>query len=196
MRTRNVVLLAVAGAIGGIAVIAAAVAGFFYFAANGLSRREPTAEEKKLVITSQRMSEYAEGVDASCEKLTSKRGIDGTREIESDYFCEDSALIYTSSAEISRNALEARQSFRLGVVAYAAGARIGGVTVHHTASLLQAGDEHFAAELRQNDKPVGNVFVVRQGRIVLSLFLVGVYFDDAEDAKALMDPLLQEAARR
>ena len=43
---------------------------------------------------------------------------------------------------------------------------------------------------------VGNVFVVRQGRVLHTLVLAGIYFDDPDDIRELFEPLLEESKKQ
>ncbi|MFP5246443.1 MAG: hypothetical protein ACLGH0_07080 [Thermoanaerobaculia bacterium] len=59
------------------------------------------------------------------------------------------------------------------------------------------GDARYAATILSKDgQPGGNLFVLRQGRVVHTVMLTGVAFQRPEDVKRLLDPILVESRRR
>jgi len=69
----------------------------------------------------------------------------------------------------------------------------GGGKAVAAADLLTIGDEHYAAILQNKEgAPVGNIFLVRDGRSVHTSMIVGVVFHSAEDVKRLLSPVLHE----
>jgi hypothetical protein len=49
--------------------------------------------------------------------------------------------------------------------------------------------------VRSGSKNAGNVFVVRQGRVVYSILITGLYFDEEEPVKELIAPLLEQGTK-
>jgi hypothetical protein len=62
--------------------------------------------------------------------------------------------------------------------------------------LLSLGDQHHAAYLVSSEGRVGNAFAVRKGSTVVRLLVTGVTFDDPARVRALMLPLVNEAAKQ
>lgn len=196
MKKSTVAIVVVLGFLGVIG-LAAAVVAVGYFAVNGVSSEPPTAEQKKLVLGPAAFEVYDVQLDPKCNKLTSKRNLDRTREIAFEHDCEGSDYYISSSAEISPTVRDARESFVISVGAFRTGVAIGDAELQPRAELLPFGDQRYAAIIHNTKKkPVGNVFVVRQGRVLHSLLLTGIYFDEAEDVRELLTPLLEESRRQ
>ncbi|HVE72470.1 MAG TPA: hypothetical protein VNI54_13990 [Thermoanaerobaculia bacterium] len=175
--------------------LAAAVVAFFYFAVTGISTEPASDTQKRLVMNLESLDDYEVELDAKCAKLTAKRNIDFTTEIEFEHDCESSSIYVSSTAEIAPTVRSARESFVLGIGAYKTGVAIGSGELEPRGELLTVGDQRYGAIVRQNGAPVGNVFVVRQGRVVHALLITGIYFDDARDGDDLFKPLLEESRR-
>jgi hypothetical protein len=80
-----------------------------------------------------------------------------------------------------------------------AGVAIGSDTasLHRRDDLLgDLGEDRYAALLRSGNKNAGNLFIIRQGRVVHSLMFSGIYFEDAESAQELLAPVVEEAKKR
>jgi hypothetical protein len=195
MKKSTVAIAVGLGALGAIG-FAAAVVAFGYFAVNGISSGPPTDAQKRLVLNAAAFDSYDLDLDPKCVKLTSKRGLDRTHEIEFEHDCEGTTLYISSGAEISPTAREARESFLLSVGAYRTGVAIGDGELQPRDELLPLGEQHYAAVLRKGGNPVGNVFVVRQGRVLHTLMVTGLYFEDADDVRGLFTPLLEESRRQ
>jgi hypothetical protein len=175
--------------------IAAGVVAFFYFAVTGLSNKPATDVQKTLVMNVDSLDAYDVQLDPKCAKVTSRRNLDFTTEVEFEHDCEGSSFYVSSSAEIAPSEKSARESFVLSIGAYRTGVAIGSGELQPVDGLLTLGDQRYAAVMRQGVRPVGNVFVVRQGRVVHSLLLTGIYFDKARDGDDLLAPLLAESRR-
>lgn len=196
MKTSKVVLI-VAVVICSIASVIAIVGGLYYVGVKGVSSRLPTEEEKKLVLSPAHFEEFGQTLDPKCAKYTWKRNLDGTAEIEFEYDCGENAKIsITSGVEIGRDERDARESFTLTIAAYKTGAKIGGATLEERPELLTYGEQRYAAFLRNNNRTVGNVLLLRQGRVLHSLVIAGLYFDDPDDIQDLFAPLLVESKKQ
>lgn len=62
--------------------------------------------------------------------------------------------------------------------------------------LLSVGDHHYAAYVMDGDTPRGNGFIVRKGTIVLRVLVSGTVINDPNAVRALLEPLVDEAARQ
>ena len=67
--------------------------------------------------------------------------------------------------------------------------------MHPAPDLLKMGDESYAAYMQFGKKKLGNIFLVRRGRVLHSLLISRVYFDDPEDVRRLFAPMV-EAGRK
>jgi hypothetical protein len=90
---------------------------------------------------------------------------------------------------------DARQMFLINIGAYKAGVAIGSdkVTLDRRDTILgKLGDDRYAAIMRSGTKNAGNVFIVRQGRIVHSVMITGLYFDDPGSAEELLATVVEQ----
>ena len=193
MKKSTVALIVVLGTIGVLAV-AGIVAALGYFAVHGISSRAASEAEKQLVVDAEALVPYGAEVDPKCGKYTTTRNLDATMAIE--YECETDSLYIQSTAEVNPNVRDARQSFLIAMGAYKAGVAIGDGTLERRDSLLDLGDDSYAAMVRAGDRNAGNVFVVRQGRVVYSIMITGLYFDEAEPVEELIAPLLEAGTKQ
>ncbi|HEX2120135.1 MAG TPA: hypothetical protein VHL59_00705 [Thermoanaerobaculia bacterium] len=198
MKKPALVLLIAGAVVGGLVAVAGGIGALIYFGGRGFGVRPPTAEEKKLVVTASMLADRLK-TDPRCETVTFKHNFDGSREIEAEYdseTCGADFLSFNATAEIAPSLRDARQSFALQIGAFKAGARVGGGALHDAPGLLKGGDQRWAGQLKHGTTVVGNAFVLRQGRVVHALFIVGIEFDDAEETTALFAPLLAESERQ
>lgn len=195
MKKSTVAIALVLGFLGVIG-LAAAVVAFGYFAVKGVSSEPPTEEQKRLVLNAATFETYDVKLDPKCIKLTSKRNLDRTREISFEHDCDGSNVYVSSGVEICPSERDARESFVISVGAYRTGVAIGDGDLQPRDELLPLGEQRYAAIIRNAGKPVGNIFVVRQGRVLHSLLVTGIYFSEAEDVRELFTPLLAESRKQ
>lgn len=192
MKKSTVALIVILGTIGVLAV-AGIIAALGYFAVHGISSRPASEEEKQLVVDADALVPYGAEVDPKCGKYTTTRNLDATTAIE--YECETESVYIQSMAEVSPNVRDARQSFLIAMGAYKAGVAIGDATLQRRDDLLDLGDDSYAAILRAGNESAGNVFVVRQGRVVYATMISGLYFDEAEPVEELIAPVLEAGTK-
>jgi len=190
----------------GGALVACAVLGalLVYVAVRGIGARQPTREEKRLLLTVGALEDYGVGdpTASQCEVWTAKWNVDRSLELEYEYDTDRHPqgrrrFYLDSEAEINRSVRDARESYSMSVAAYKVGmALAGGVKVRAWDRSLSAGDQSYVADLLRDDEPVGNIVVVRQGRVLHSLIIIGLYFTKAEDLGSLLAPVLAESRER
>jgi hypothetical protein len=165
----------------------------------------PPLEDRKLVVTAQDLQRFGAGeIVAERESFASTKTIDGTHMVEYDYTFpateEGKSRIYIqSTAQIFAQSLSTMQMFKMQQLALKGGLAVAGETTQEPApSLLTAGDARYAMRLKSKSTgaPVGNVFMVRQGRAMLTVIIVGMSFDDAAKVEELLGPALAEQKRR
>ena len=196
MKKSNVVLIIVL-ATAGVLCVAGMIALFGYFAVKGVSSRPATDAEKELVVDAATLIEYGAEADAKCGEYKMTRNLDATTMIS--YECDSESLYVLSSAEINPTPRDARQSFVLEIGAYKAGVALGGsdATLHRRDELLGGlGDDRYAAIIQSGGKNAGNILIVRQGRILHSVMITGLYFDDAEPIRELMTPVVEAGKKQ
>jgi hypothetical protein len=180
-----------------VVVIAGGVVAIGYFAANGIAA-VPTDAQKRLVLSSKDFEQYEIELDPKCGKLEARRNLDRTFDVEYTHDCGDEDVVLISSiAEINPTLRDARQSFVINIGVYKTGVKIGSGELHPRDELLTLGDEHFAGVIHSTaGTPSGNVFLVRQGRVVHTLLVTGLYFDENGDGDRLLAPLIEESRRQ
>ena len=190
--------VALAVGLGLLAVIglAAVGVGLVYVAVTGVSNKPADEVQKRLVMNAQSLERYDVELDPKCSKFNSRRNIDFTSEVEFEHDCEGSSYYVSSGAEIAPTVRSARESFILDIGAYKTGIAIGSGELQPRDGLLTIGEQRYAALIRQEGQPVGNVFIARQGRVVHTLLITGIYFDEPGDGDELFKPLLEESRRQ
>jgi hypothetical protein len=188
----------------GLAGLAAlgGVGGLVYVAVQGLWSWEPTSAEKELLVHVSRLEAYGQPArgPGPAESYRAQRNLDGSFSAEYEYDSDkDPAspqfLFLKSEAEVNRGLRQARESFSLTIGAYKVGVKlVKGRLIEPSNEPLGLGAESYHALIRQNGKPIGNVAVVRQGKAVHSLLLLGLYFEDARDLADLLRPGLETSA--
>lgn len=195
MTRKRVVVLAVALAGAGLVVAVVAFAGLIYFTINGFSGRPANEAEQRLVIATARFAPFEiEGLGDMKPAVLTRHTLDGTREVEWEF--ENQHFFYHSTAEICRSSRAARESYKLTLGAWKTGMALGGSTVEEAPSLLHGGDERFAGFVIRDRKRVGNVFLVRNGRVLHSLMITGITFEEPTEVQQLFDPLIAESKRQ
>ena len=183
------VFVAVVGVAGGVVAIG-------YYAVKGVATEPPSDEQKRLVLNAQSFTPFDIRLDPRCNRLLARRNLDRTREIEFEHDCEGSEVYVSSVAEISPTVRDARESFLISVGAYKAGVAIGSGELHPRDDLLTVGEQHYAGIIRNEGDPIGNVFIAREGRVLHTLLITGIYFDEPAAVRDLFHPLLEESRRQ
>jgi hypothetical protein len=70
-----------------------------------------------------------------------------------------------------------------------------GRSVQDAPALLKVGDERYSAYNRYANEITGNIFVFRRGRVVHSLIVTGIYFEDPDGVRRLFTPMLEAAKK-
>ncbi|MGN6183338.1 MAG: hypothetical protein ACTHQM_06745 [Thermoanaerobaculia bacterium] len=162
-------------------------------------------EDRKLVITAADLKSFGlEDVDPEHETFSSTRSVDGTHIVEYAYTApasdgEHSRLYIQSTSQTYSNTLSAMQVFKMQQLAFKGGLAIAGETKQESApELVTVGDGRYAIRMKskKTGEVVGNVFMVRQSRSVLTVIIVGMRFNDSETVSELLGPALAEQRRR
>ncbi len=192
---KRTLALAIGLGLFGVLALAAIVGAVGYFLINGISSRPASETEKRLVVDAAALVEYGADVDPKCGKHTTTRNLDGTTDVS--YECDAKSVYVLSSTEVNPSVRDARQSFLLNIGAYKAGVAIGDATLERRDDLLgNLGEDRYAALIRSGGKNAGNLLIVRQGRVVHSLMITGLYFDDREPLRELFTPVVEEGKKQ
>lgn len=195
---KSTLALIVAATVVGVLMLAAVVVGIGWMAVKGVKTNAPTAEERKLVVTPEAFAEFGQTLDPRCDSLKTTNTFGLSKEIEYEHECQSPGIYIRSTASISATAHDARQTWLLLIGGYKAGVAIAGseIKVEPRENLVTFGDQRYGAMLRRAGEDVGNVFVIRQGRVVHSLLVTGLYFDEPDAVRDLLAPVIEESRRQ
>lgn len=171
--------------------------GLLYFGYNGISTRELTEDEKLLLLNYDNFQRYTdkELYPESCGKYSAKTNLDGSLELEYSYDSERDTLsdfLYLSSnAEINRTEKDAKESFKMTIGAYHIGTKfVKGRKIQEIPNVLDLGDQSYFAMVVQDSFNIGNAVVIREGKTIHSLIILGLYFEDADIMKSMFSSIL------
>lgn len=191
-------LIFILAGVGGLVAIGASVAMFF-MAMKGAMPKQTTGDEKRLVVTAADLAQFGlEEADAEAEAFSSTRQFDGSRIVSYTYKPEEGPTL-DSQTHVLPHSLGAMQMFKmveLGLKAEAKFDKSGRRLVDAPPSLLPAGDQRYAALVQVNGETMGNFFLVRQGRVVHTVHLIGIELETADEVSRLLTPALEESKRR
>jgi len=183
------------------ALIIIAIAGGLVWLVNvaikGATPKPPSADERKLVVTPEKLAEFGVTLNPKCDSLT-MMGTFGTKQIQYERDCDTPDVYAQSMAQVNPTKLEARQSFTLLVATMKGGLRLTGgkLNVEPHPELLTFGEQRYAAIIKHGDDPRGNLFVIRQGRVVHSIIITGIYFDEPDAVRELLGPVIEESKKQ
>ncbi len=173
----------------------------FFIGIRGISTREPTAAEKTMLLTSEVFEQYGftNLFHETCGSYSAKLNIDGSTEVEFEYdnslHAESDVFYLQSDAMLEPTEKDAEESFKIMVGAMKVGLKIGGCRAEEQAGLCTLGDRNYAATIfNAENYPAGTMAVIRNGRIMHSLMVVGIYFDTREDLEELLAPVISGAS--
>lgn len=184
-RRYNTIGIVAAAGLSGLLLCCLCCGGLVYLGSTGISSREPSAEEKSAVVTIRDLEPHGV-MPAELEKREvwkTKRHFDGTLEIEYEYDPElaagaGDAVTMQSSVSIEHTEKDASQAFSITIMAYQTGLRISGVKSREQQHAMADVDQTHFALLLKDDQPVGNMLVIRKGKRIYGVLIVGIYFDD------------------
>ena len=173
---------------------------------NITSPKPPTGNDRRLVLTAEALQKFGGPTpNAAAESLSAIGQFDGSRTINYEYDTRrdpnaETRLNTTTITMIHPHAFGAIQSFKVQQVTTKAGISLAqgksGAKLIDMPSLLSIGDDHYAGVVKYKEQTSGHLFVVRQGRIVFTVLIFGIVFEDPEAANAVMLPLVEEAKKR
>ena len=162
-------------------------------------------EEKRLLVTAETLKAWGlPGIDPSQQQFRTRYNtyLKSIRVI-SEYqqkatsANEQTRISLSSAAEIYATEEEARNAFRITVSGSIEGVgRVAGVTLADASPLLTMGDENYSAYMLVDGRKSGNVLIYRQGRVVHSITITGVYFTRHREVRKLLEPSYNESVRQ
>jgi hypothetical protein len=179
--------------------IGAIFVALFLFGAAGCGTEEPLSEaDKSLFLRAADLESYGyqyKNAD-SHETFSKTRQFDGSYQLTYQFQTpagERRPLYIYATVSVARSASDAALAGGAENIGMLIGLKAGGVEEREVQ--MQPGDDRNRLRvLLKGGKPLGNVFTARDGRKTYMLVLAGLYFEDAEDWKKLVEPKLQQLA--
>lgn len=151
------------------------------------ANRLPTEDEVSMLVTIDALADYGytNMPREACESWSAKLSLDGTSNVEYEFDSElapDSEFIFlSSSVNLSKSEADAQKSFKIAVGAIELVIRMfGSAEIEKKPDLIELGDESYSALVTAEDNPVGNLVVIRDGQIIHTLVVMGIYFDQQD----------------
>ena len=153
------------------------------------------AHDKQAVLTAAHMAEWIDDFEVDPQRETWKKlkNIDGSHELEYEYETDDFYLNCHVGVDSSRS--DAKVNYVAMVTGAQLGAGLEDGSWEDRASLMRYGEESKASILKVGGNPVGNLFACRKGKRVFLAVWSGVYFDDGNGMRELLEPILERWAR-
>ncbi len=160
----------------------------------GCQRGLPVEEgEKLMLLRASDLVEYGYGLEdvAPFEKFDKTRFFDGSSEITYEFQTPDSerdhSLYVNVTLTFERKTSDAMVSHGTEKTALKYGLKLGGIEAREIEKFHEFGDSSEFYVLEKDGNPVGNLFSARQGTKVYSLVMSGMYFEDPDAWKELMN---------
>jgi hypothetical protein len=177
----------------------AALAALLLACLAGCGIEEPLSEaDKRLFLRPADLARYGFQYDdpASYEKFSKSRQLDGAYQLKYEFKPDGSerrrVFIY-ASVSVAQSESDAALNQSAEAVGMVIGLKASGVEERELRTKSGNGQSKLRL-LVKGDKPLGNIFTVRDGRKTYFLVMTGFYFDDAEDWKKLVAPKLEQLA--
>lgn len=191
------VLLILGIVLGCVLLVCAGLGTLGYFVFVHEIEEPVTAADREIPITAEVLAPRVPGfrVDPSLGKFARARHLDGSRELTYEYESPDGAestlyVYYQLGVErTTKDAQDAYTGVRLGSnIGLSKGGQVQRVD---RSDLWRWGDQSQCELLQRGGKPVGNLFSARKGKRYFVLMVVGIYFNDPETIREVLDPMLK-----
>jgi hypothetical protein len=162
----------------------------------------PTEADRRIVLTADKLMPL--GIDepnADAETLTAVRNFDGSVNIEYEYSSArdpyaESYLAVSSSVFVFPNALSAMQMYKMQQLGLKAGTKLAKLKLTEMPQLHDLGDQRYAALMSRDGEPYGNLFLIREGRVVHMSTISGVVMDERSEAEKVLGPVIAETKKQ
>lgn len=152
-----------------------------------------TDDDRTVLVTVDSLAPWFEdlSIDRAKERVTKKRMRGGQVELEYEYEAEDlylSTLIYVEPSESA-----ARSTYRTTMFGFRIGTSLEDVSLRPRPDLLSWGEESRCEILWLPEEKAagGNLFACRMGKRTFLFVVGGVYFDEPDQFRQLLEPVLQ-----
>ncbi len=162
----------------------------------------PTEADRKVTLTADKLVPLGiEEPNPAAERLSSVRNFDGSINIEYDYSSSrdpnaESFLSVSSSVFVFPTSLSAIQTYKVQQIGLKAGMKLAKLKITDMPQLLKVGDQRYAALMERDGEPYGNLFLIREGRVVHMSTISGVVIDNPAEAEMVLGPVIAETEKR
>lgn len=134
--------------------------------------------------------------DPKIEVSSRNANVDGSDELSYEYESKDPPVYVSTMVSLEKSEGDAMASFTSQSVGGAVGMNLSEpkMGLEDRDDLLKWGDQSRARVITYDGKPVGNFFIARKNNKVFLTMFTGVYFDDPEDFRAVVQPKLEAMA--
>lgn len=183
--TLKVVLIIV----GSLFLAFGALVGLGVLLATSVEERALTATEREQVFTiddlADWMPEYK--INRAFEKASYVKALDGSHELVYDYEHADEMYVHCTVTS-EKDLTDAKASYTGFKIGDSIGTMAGdGISIESRNDLYKAGDESEFGIIKGAPGPLGNRLVARKGTRIVYIQFSGVYFDNAENLRELLD---------
>ncbi|HSE34014.1 MAG TPA: hypothetical protein VLA93_20745 [Pyrinomonadaceae bacterium] len=153
--------------------------------------------DKALLVQATDLVPYGYGFQniAKHETFKKSRDIDGTVEIEYEFETPDNEVEHSLYLDvvvtISRAKSDARVSSGAEKIGILAGLKFQGIVQEEKPGFYKYGDSSDFFVLKKDGTPIGNYFSVREGTKTYSILLAGMYIEDPDVWKELVEAKLK-----
>lgn len=168
----------------------------------GIQTRSIRDSERCLLLTVDSLSEFGleDLARPACESWVAKVNVDASLELEYEFDSSASDenvefLFFKSEAEIVADERTAAATFEMQISAARAGVLMvsGRELLPCADPLPRIADQVYSGTIVQDERIVGNLVVLRQGRIVHTLMLLGVYIPDGKELADVLRPVIRQS---
>lgn len=155
------------------------------------------AQEKALVLRASDLAPFGYGLEKTeqFETFSKTRFFDGSREINYEFQTPeteaDNPLYMNVTLTFEKKQSDALVSHGVERTAVAAGMRVAGIKSRKIDEFYAYGDSSTFYVLEMDGKPVGNMFLTRDGKKIYLIIMSGFYFDDPGAWKELVEEKLR-----
>jgi hypothetical protein len=157
-----------------------------------------SAADREVVLRAADLIPYGYGLEQTEQYETFKRirYFDGSHELTYEFQTpeseEENALYINVIVSVEKSTADALTSHGAEKVGLTIGLKANGVQQREIKDFYEYGDSSSFAVLEKDGHPIGNIFTTRDGKRVFVLTLSGMYFDDAETFKELIEGRLRK----
>jgi predicted Zn finger-like uncharacterized protein len=197
-RKRRTMLLTCGLVAGAVLLSCTGLSALIYFVFIRDIEEPLTAADRELPITAERLRAFVPTLhtDPTRGNLRKVRHLDGSRELTYEYESAgdgEESLYVNHEIGVERTEQDARYAYGGLGIGTNLGLRLEGDKLRQVErnELWRWGDDSKCVLLMNGDNKVGNLFMARKGRRYFSLMIVGVYFENPQAVRELLDRMLQ-----